>query len=61
MPTVEVYNGNLEDALNVFKSKVQQERVVSEYKRRLAFTPVHEERAQRAYKQEYRRKKRAGR
>ena len=61
MPTVEVYNGDLEDALAVFKQKTKQEGIVGEYKRSLAFTPAHEERTRRAYKQERRRRARAGR
>lgn len=61
MPTVEVYNGNLEAALAVFKEKCKREGVVGTYKRSLAFTPDHEERSRRAYKQERRRRERAGR
>ena len=61
MPTVEVYNGDLENALAVFKQKTMQEGIVGTYKRGLAFTPAHEERAQKAYKQERRRRKRAER
>jgi ribosomal protein S21 len=59
MPTVEVYNGNLEDALAVFKQKTKQEGIVGAYKRSLAFTPAHEEKARKAYKQERRRRERA--
>lgn len=58
MPTVEVYNGNLEDALAVFKQKTKQEGIVGAYKRGLAFTPAHEEKARKAYKQERRRRAR---
>ena len=61
MPTVEVYNGDLEDALAVFKDKVKREGIVGTYKRSLAFIPEHEERALKAYKQERRRRERAGR
>lgn len=61
MPTVEVYNGDLEGALAVFKRKSQAEGIMGTYKRNLAFTPAHEERAMKAYKQERRRKERAGR
>lgn len=61
MPTVEVYNGDLEDALAVFKRKTKQEGIMGIYKRGLAFTPAHEEKARKAYKQERRRKERAGR
>ena len=60
MPTVEVYNGDLENALAVFKDKVKREGIVGTYKRSLAFTPAHEEKARKAYKQERRRRKRAG-
>ena len=61
MPTVEVFDGDLENALAVFKQKTKQEGIVGTYKRNLAFTPAHEERAMKAYKQERRRKERAGR
>ncbi len=61
MPTVEVYNGNLEDALAVFKQKTKQEGLLGTYKRGLAFTPAHEEKARKAYKQEQRRRARAKR
>lgn len=58
MPTVEVFDGNLEDALAVFKQKTKQEGIVGTYKHSLAFTPAHEEKARKAYKQERRRRAR---
>lgn len=61
MPTVEVYNGNLEDALSVFKRKSQAEGIMGVYKRSLAFIPAHEERTQRAYRRERKRRERASR
>lgn len=39
MPTVKVYDGNLEDALAVFKAKCDREGVVGAYKRGLSFSP----------------------
>ena len=61
MPTVEVYNGNLEDALAVFKEKVKREGIVGLYKRATAFVPEHEERTRRQYIQERRRRAKEGR
>ena len=60
MPTVEVYNGDLENALAVFKDKVKREGIVGTYKRSLAFTPEHEKRAFRQYKWERRKRENAG-
>ena len=57
MPTVEV-NGDLSHALNLFKRKTAEEGVVSEYKRRQAFTPPHEEKARKMFRSECRRKRR---
>lgn len=61
MPTVEVFGGNLEDALAVFKQKTKQEGIIGDYKESLAFVPAHEERTQRYYKRERKRKGKAGR
>lgn len=58
--TVEV-NGNLEDALALFKQKCRAEGIMGEYKRSLAFIPPHEERTRSEYRQERRKRKREGR
>lgn len=58
MPTVEVYDGNLEDALAVFKRKTAQEGVLGAFKYRQAFTPPHEEKARKAYRAQCRRRRR---
>ena len=44
MPTVEVYNGNLEDALAAFKARVNREGIVRDCKRSQAFIPASEQR-----------------
>lgn len=55
MPTVPVIDGNLEDALAVFKQKAKQEGIVKAYRRGLAFTPANEKKARKAHKQGRRR------
>lgn len=61
MPTVEVYNGDLEDALAVFKQKTNQEGIIGEYKRNLAFISANEERKQKHYRQEQRERRKEAR
>ena len=61
MPSVEVYNGDLEDALQVFKRKMENEGTMGEYKKRLAFTSPAAERRQKEYHAETKHKSRAKR
>lgn len=58
MPTVEVYNGNLEDALVLFKRKAQDEGIVKICKQQMAFTSPAEERNRKAYRAKCKRKER---
>lgn len=57
MPTVEVFDGNLEDALAVFKRKTGEERVVGEIKQRQSYIPPHEQKARKAFRTECRRRR----
>ena len=57
MPTIEV-NGDFADALVLFKRRVQQEGIVGEYKRRQAYTPPHEIKAQKAFRAKCKRRER---
>ena len=61
MPTVKVQDGDIEDALAVFKRKCGEEAVIGEYKRRQAYIPPHEEKARKRFKAECRRKRREAR
>ena len=58
MPTVEVFNGNLEDALAVFKRKTGEERVMGEFKQKQSYIPPHEQKARKAFRAQCRRKQR---
>lgn len=55
MPTIEVYNGNLEAALATFKGKCYEARIFGDYKDSLRFAPKNQQRRLKAHLQEKKR------
>ena len=58
MASVEVFNGDLEGALNYFKNSMEKEGTVNQYKRRQAFSSPAEVRRYKKHSAELRQKAR---